>query len=398
VKSAMKSPRRALLLWSLAAGCTSGWEPGAEGGDLAVHSGALQVDDGDDHPAQRHPRSAVARGRKLFRHQTFEGNGRTCETCHVRATGALSPQNVRRAFREDPAGPLFRPLDGDGGLPGSYTRLLSRATILVTIQLHPNVRLKDDPDARSVVVERGVPTTFDKHPALEPLLMLDGRERDLAIQADHAVASHAQPGRAPQPGELEDIAAFERTLFSSPALEDFARGGPAPVLPEGCTPSERRGRRFFVDAPFAPETTGLTGFCAWCHSGPMLNTTNAHNPLQPAGGRFSNAFVSVFNKSGRPERTYLFQSSRGVEEATSPDPGRGLLTGDRRLVNTFRIPTLWGSSRTAPFFHDNSAETLEEMVIQYDDLIRRIIGVRLEFAARFTAQDMADIVAFMRLL
>lgn len=66
--------------------------------------------------------------------------------------------------------------------------------------------------------------------------------------------------------------------------------------------------------------------------------------------------------------------------------------------NTFRIPTLWGASRTAPYFHDNSAETLEELVQHYDDIIVIDFGVRLGFSARLSAQDKTDIVAFMNLL
>jgi cytochrome c peroxidase len=228
--------------------------------------------------------------------------------------------------------------------------------------------------------------------------MFDGRERDLAIQAGHAVADHAQPQHAPAPGELDDIAAFEKTLFTSRALAAFAAGGPPPPLPEGCTPAERRGRRFFEDVPFAPESTGLAGFCAWCHSGPMLNTTSLHNPLQAGGGRFSNAFVSVFNKSGLPRRTYVFRTSTGEQEVASPDPGLALLTGERELLNTFRIPTLWGSSRTAPYFHDNSVETIAEMVDLYDELIRRFIADRLQITVRLTEQDKADIAAFFSLL
>jgi hypothetical protein len=399
----MKTLLRSVLGAGLfAIGCDQGVQGALDDGlgndDVTSQTAALTSDDGDGQGAQRHHRSAVARGERLFRHETFAGNDRTCETCHVRATGALSPRDVRRAFREDPEGPLFRAIDGDDGQAGAYTRLLARATIRVTIPLHPNVSLKDDPAARSVVVERGVPTSFDKHPALEPMLMFDGRERDLATQAGHAVTDHAQPQRAPTPRELDDMAAFEGTRFTSKALARFAAGGPPPALPEGCTPEERRGRRFFEDVPFAPDTTGLAGFCAWCHSGPMLNTTSQHNPLQAGGGRFSNAFVSVFNKSGLPRRTYVFKTSAGDQEVASPDPGLALLTGERELLNTFRIPTLWGSSRTAPYFHDNSAETIEEMVDLYDELIRRFIADRLQITVRLTEQDKADIAAFFRLL
>ncbi|MFM7836662.1 MAG: hypothetical protein ACKPJD_33125, partial [Planctomycetaceae bacterium] len=36
----------------------------------------------------------VERGAKLFAGATFRGNGRTCQTCHTKETGALSIQQV----------------------------------------------------------------------------------------------------------------------------------------------------------------------------------------------------------------------------------------------------------------------------------------------------------------
>ena len=45
-------------------------------------------------------------GERLFRKETFGGNGRTCETCHSPSTGTLSPDDVRERLR-DPTDPLF---------------------------------------------------------------------------------------------------------------------------------------------------------------------------------------------------------------------------------------------------------------------------------------------------
>ena len=39
-------------------------------------------------------------GERLFRKETFGGNGRTCETCHSRSTGTLSPADVRTLLLE----------------------------------------------------------------------------------------------------------------------------------------------------------------------------------------------------------------------------------------------------------------------------------------------------------
>ena len=62
---------------------------------------------------------------------------------------------------------------------------------------------------------------------------------------------------------------------------------------------------------------------------------------------------------------------------TSSDPGRALLTGfvggaaPRDDWEKFDVPGLRGISRTAPYFINNSAATLEEMVDHYIALFTR---------------------------
>jgi cytochrome c peroxidase len=128
--------------------------------------------------------------------------------------------------------------------------MLTEATVLVTLPLPPNVRLAGDPDARTVTLRRGIPSTLNT-PALDNVLMLDGREPDLATQAGNAIRNHAQGSIPPDQAELAAIARFELTdpFFSSSPLRDFARGGPAPLLPAGTTGSEIRGRAFFEECP-----------------------------------------------------------------------------------------------------------------------------------------------------
>src|SRR5690349_7352560 len=66
-----------------------------------------------------------------------------------------------------------------------------------------------------------------------------------------------------------------------------------------------------MEFSFASPVRG--GHCATCHSGPVLNETNAFNPIQEAGGRLSNNFVSETNTAhgqlpplgiALPEHTY----------------------------------------------------------------------------------------------
>jgi iron-sulfur cluster repair protein YtfE (RIC family) len=64
---------------------------------------------------------------------------------------------------------------------------------------------------------------------------------------------------------------------------------------------------------------------------------------------------------------------------TSSDPGRALLTGFAGGVpapqddwNKLDVPALRGISQTAPYFHNNSAATLEEVVDHYMEFFKRV--------------------------
>jgi len=334
-------------------------------------------------------------GRHLFERETFGGNGRTCLTCHSRETGTVSPQDARRRYARNPRDPLFLADGSDDGMGHGATRMLDSATVLARISLPANVSLADDPAARSVVLPRGIPSTLNT-PALEPVLMQDGRQPDLIAQARGAISDHAQARRAPKKRELELIAAFQHTptFFSSPTMLRYAFAGVEPRLPAGRTQEEIRGRRFFVDAPLGGDFK--SGICAHCHSGPMLNETNEFVPFPPfqRGGRFQSAGVSELNAAGNPVREYRFQNPDGTTTVvTSPDPGRALITGttDFNSLNAFRTPSLWGAPRTAPYFHDNSARTLEDVVAHY----ARFFGT---FGLVLSEQEQRDMAAYLKLL
>ena len=344
-------------------------------------------------------------GKRLFEQETFGGNGRTCRTCHSVATGTVSPDDAAAQFAANPNDPLFRADGSDDGAGNGVTRMLLDATILMRIPLANNVVLTDDPTARTVTVRRGIPTTLNT-PALDPVLMLDGRRPNLRAQALGAILDHAQPTKLPNDNDLKKIAEFELTsqFFSSDTMLNFARTGTPPSLPQGTNGSESRGRRFFEDVPLDPADP-KHGLCAVCHSGPMLNETNQFIQAPPfgRGGRFQSILVSEFNSGGNPTRTFQFQNPDGsLTVVTSPDPGRALITGrtDFESLNAFKISSLWGVSRTAPYFHDNSANTLEDVMRHYQAFFANpttpsVFGptpVILEQG------DMSDIMAFLALL
>jgi cytochrome c553 len=365
------------------------------------------------------PAVDLADGQHLFDQETFGGNGRTCLTCHMRETGTIILADISRRLAANPDDELFRHDALDDGHLGT-SRILTHGTIRVELPLPPYVTLVDNPAQRTIVVHRGVPTTLNS-PALDGrgvvALMLDLREADLQRQALGAIRTHAQSPLEPTRQQLDNLAAFQQMderFFSSAVLRAFARGGPPPQLPEGSTDSERRGRTFFVDAVPAPGSK--EGVCGMCHSGPMLNEVNQFGQTEtgvPIGAKIGNVLVAETNKLRNPTFAFAVDGPGGSRRVNLPDPGIMLTPPGatpqmstfvlpfnlhpEELAGFFKTPSLWGVRHTAPYFHDNSAKTLRELVDHYGDVFFRdfrISGRSIEL----TEQDRRDIVDFLERL
>jgi cytochrome c peroxidase len=76
------------------------------------------------------------------------------------------------------------------------------------------------------------------------------------------------------------------------------------------------------------------------------------------------------------------------ETVQTTDPGRAMITGKWKDVGKFKGPILRALAARAPYFHNGSAATLQEAVEFYDT----------RFTIGFTAQEKADLVAFLRSL
>lgn len=302
------------------------------------------------------------------------------------------------------------------------------------MELPPNVTVEEtdsplvhvDPETGRTTVTLLRSTPSVENMVLEDRLMWDGRMADdRPAQAIDAVNTHYEASRLPTAQEAADLAFFQEQLFTNHFLRSYAKGGPAPELPQVPRGSQwdsaRRGREFFVSHPVLPDAPVRGGHCATCHAGPMLDTTNEFNPVQPAGETFSNNFVSETNTANPafppgtrvgiqlPELTYHITAQEdvvmpdgipffGIPAGTplfpagtvftlrSSDPGSVIVSGDPResvaacLINSnpatgtfsttsiFRTTSLWGSADTAPYFHDNSASTLEDVIETYQTL------------------------------
>jgi cytochrome c peroxidase len=391
-------------------------------------------------------RQLEQRGEILFTEETFGGNGRVCGTCHEpEVFGTITPAFVEEQFALDPDGPLFRAIDSDDGDGRSYERLRKHATIRIPIAtpydevLDRVIRRCDVPEQDTVFVFRGNPTVFNV--ALDEALMHDGREGgDLETQARNAILAHNEAERDPDPAELTAIARFQEAMFSHAGVKAFLDRGAELPLPAGTTPSEIRGRTFF--APNRP--------CGICHSGPMLNRVSEFHPDAPeaVGSRFESTSVGAEPDNPNPKYEWCFVDP--VTNQISPpavlslagapeyvrngrvfrrpvaDPGTALIRDpandfmltfpDGSDVNVtsalisaivglplFKIPTLWGTPDTPPYFHDNSAADLDEVLEHYNFMFREDFPKMAEAAGCdatecLSEQDRADIIAFMQLL
>jgi hypothetical protein len=201
----------------------------------------------------------------------------------------------------------------------------------------------------------------------------DARFATLQEQARGALIGHAQISVEPPQQMLDDIATYEKTLFSSPEvklLADAILSGsstfpdPDPELNE----LEQHGKVVFNRA------------CAQCHGGslhPSGSTPDAGLVVRPIQGRYhqvesacpradTDGDAPCPPRLERNARTYRITLADGTFQfATTSDPGRLLLTGQPADLGLMDVTQLRGISRTAPYFHNNSAATLEEVLDHY---------------------------------
>ena len=121
--------------------------------------------------------------------------------------------------------------------------------------------------------------------------------------------------------------------------------------------SAKRGRDIFF---------GTKGGCTACHVGPNLTDEKYHN---------------LGIGMDKPE----------------PDLGRYVVTKNEADRGAFKTPTIRNVEQTAPYMHDGSLQTLEEVVEWYDkgghpnpNLSKDVRKLNL------TAQEKADLVEFMK--
>jgi cytochrome c peroxidase len=381
----------------------------------------------------------VTQGRDLFSDGTLGTNGRSCATCHVlNEHTQLSPASAQARWNpvSPLSDPLFRAIDSDdpSAPAGSLTfEHVKQGLIRVPFGLPPNVDLLDingnviTPASSGVVVPvwHSVPTV--ENTVLTAPYQFSGIALTLAGQAGGAVGLHAQGSVDPTAEVRSAIAAFEEATLSSAAVKTTVFNL-ANQLPD-----------FDPDPAFAPgsnEALGKALFqktCARCHGGPRGNQITdpairadaflqlnhdgtlaispvTHRPI-PLAGHGSDSFIntgvtfvtSLMQAGALPSTLpvtlpryrlrFYTDATRSVQVVDLPpkcplisrndrsqcfsvDPGRALVSGDPADFEAFDIPQLRGIAGTAPYFHDNSAPSLEAVVDLYSRfLLRRFPSV-----------------------
>lgn len=330
------------------------------------------------------------------------GNGRACGTCHVlQDQFALTPEHVEARWQALPRGrdgapdtsydPLFLPIDAnDADGAGKDFTNLRKGLVRVVMKLPANVRIANDASATHVAVWRAVPTVDNT--AFTARYQADGRIETLEEQARAAAADHHAVDRIPFGYGILDIAVWERGTFSSVYARRLNR---AVTLGRDLPPFPR------LDDVATRGKVAFEAKCGSCHGGPFLKAVApapAAAPAAPLFGEFVTGGVSELNAAGLETKTYVVVDGGQTTVRASADPGRMLVTGKADDFNRFDVPTLFGVSKTAPYFHDNSAKTLEDAVLHYRrfNALLRAGGTPEAFAPEITDDDVVTIAAFLR--
>ena len=181
-------------------------------------------------------------------------------------------------------------------------------------------------------------------------------------------------------GMAKAIAAFERTALSGNSKYDkYDRGQDEPSL-KLLSDSEKRGMVLFglrlrQDDDFNPGVTLKKANCTSCHAGQNFSDEQFHNL-----GVGWNAKEAKFADLGR-----FVIAPVGAKNPAD--------------IAAFKTPTVRDITRTAPYMHDGSEKTLEAVVEYYDK--GGIANPHLDAdmkPLKLTAQEKADVVAFMKAL
>ncbi len=297
----------------------------------------------------------VELGRHLFYDKRMSVNGgQSCASCHKQELAFTDG----RARAEGTTGQLH---------PRSSMSLVNVAYAVTLTWAHPGM------------------TQLEKQ-ALAPMLGTEPVELGLAGHEEQflqtlrgdAVYRELFPKAFPdqtEPFTLENVtkalAAFERTIVSLRSPYDRYRwGGQQSAL----SPSARRGELIFF--------SGERGGCFHCHGGWNFSGAVAGEKVVHSG-RGGDGFTNT-----------------GVSRYAAPNRGVFEHSGKSEDLGRFRAPTLRNIALTAPYMHDGSMATLEDVVDHYARGGRYASSNKdsLMQPLALSPEDRLDLIEFLRSL
>jgi mono/diheme cytochrome c family protein len=326
------------------------------------------------------PDDPVSRGERLFFEETFEGNGRTCGTCHrAEDNFGLSPAFIATLPADDPL--FIAETSPDLRANFENPRLMREFGMILE-------NLDGFADLANRFVMRGIPHTLAQRTSVASRngprtgWSGDGAPGDLSLRsfAVGAVIQHFTrtlnriPGvdfRLPTDAELDDIEAF---MLSLGRQEDIT----LPLALLGTVPA--RGQAIFMD--------GTLGKCNACHFNAGANADPG--VFGPGAGNLSfNTGVEDLPDSPADLTGELVPPDDGFG-----NPGNG----------EFNTPPVIEAADTGPFFHNNAIETVEGAVAFYngDSFNNSPAGVLLRGATgsgiNLDGTQVVAVAAFLRVL
>lgn len=289
----------------------------------------------------------IALGQRLFYDRRLSGNGeQSCSTCHLQAYAFAEPKAV-----------------SVGSTGADLTR---NAPALVNVAYNPTLTWSH-PGLETLERQHLVPL-FSEEPVE---LGATGAEaaiiRALQEDSDYPALFAAAFPEEREPIDFHNIvraiASFVRSLTSfDSAFDRYAYGGEDDSL----TDAAKRGMELFFSERLE---------CHHCHGGFNFTQSSTHDnqPVSP----------KPFHNNGLTN-----SRDRGLAEHTG-------LTADR---GKFRAPTLRNIAVTAPYLHNGSAATLEDVIDLYAEggaKPRAENQSALVQGFEITAEEKADLLAFL---
>lgn len=342
-------------------------------------------------------------------------NGRTCFSCHRPEANFMINPILPLDEHVAADDPLIKPdavLADSGGNPDAPQLLNDFG--LVLIRPHRFDAPTDDPRFQAFAWRKSLSNlnVVFAHGFLNDLRAVDLPSTDLGAAMSHTQNLDANHDDMIPPQAMHDLAAFQFTLFSDAALRPLAAGPGSPGY-------DRLANDPYATVPVATEQEkrGRDVFnrdCFGCHDVPNVFNNRSHRDPAlgaPVGEGFDIG-VAEANQLGLDFRNYdaatgtraVVQLPLTADDGSTvvvpldQDPGLALITGRLEDLGRFKVPQLRNLRLGKPYFHDCSVPDLEGVVAYFNSpLYNDSPGGRL-FPIAMSAQEQADLLAFLNLL